>query len=363
MQLLRRRGELSPELAEPLLTDADAGVRFEALQALTDNGRSFSGDDARRILVKPISRGLFAVAGGAPSDPEGERNWTQFRARQMAKMTDVELDNEAAANPVTDQDARFVLDERHFSERGDKLRAAVADRFKKEFADSVRGWEPKVAADTLQRLKSLEEYVTLQLTRKGLSIISRRSEARDLELVRKMLAGGVFRYSDEDIEFLKKRGEWEDVRLILTVVEKPDYGTSLFSSNHAKYRTAARAVYAMGRNRFGELVRLEMPPQVLLHIIVDASDKAFRSLTDAQILDLLFSKDDAIRKAASLKCIRSLAKSRTSRIFDAYSSSDRNRFYNVIFWLDMGLSIPREQATRAAERVIQSTWRSKSVDT
>ena len=170
-------------------------------------------------------------------------------------------------------------------------------------------------------------------------------------------------YSDEAIEFLKKRGEWEDVRLILTAVEKPDYGASLFSANDAKYRTAARAVYAMGRNRFGELVELEMPPQVRLHIIVAASEKAFRSLTDSQILNLLFSKDDAIRKAASLKCICSLTKDRLSRIFDAYSSADQYRFYNVIFWLDMGLSIPRERATRAAQGVIESTWRGKSVGT
>jgi hypothetical protein len=280
----------------------------------------------------------------------------------MAKMTDAELDREAA-NTVFGQNARFVLDERHFSKRGGKLRAAVADQFKKEFADGIRALEPKVQADTLQQLKSLEEYLTLDFTRKGLSIISRRSEARDLELVRKILAGGVVPYSDEDIEFLKKRGEWEDVRLILTAVAKPDYGVSLFSANDAKYRTAARAVYAIGHNRFGELVELEMPPQVLLHIIVDASDRAFRSLTDAQILGLLFSNGDAIRKAASLKCIRSLAKSRVSRIFNAYTSSDRNTFYNVIFWLDMGLSIPSERATRAAERVIQSTWRSKYVGT
>ena len=46
-------------------------------------------------------------------------------------MTDVELEREAATNTILDQDARFLLDDRRFSERGDKLRAAVADGFKK----------------------------------------------------------------------------------------------------------------------------------------------------------------------------------------------------------------------------------------
>jgi len=294
------------------------------------------------------------------SDPEGEQNWTKFRA---GKMTDVELEREAATNTILDQDARFLLDDRRFSERGDKLRAAVADGFKKEFAASVRTFEPRVDADTLQRLKSLEESVTRELTRKGLSIISRRSEAQDLELVRTVLAGGVVPYSDEDIEYLKKHGEWEDLRLILMAVEKPDYLSPLLITNDAKYRRAARAVYAMGRNRFGELIDFEMPPQVLLHLVLESSDKAFRSLIDAQISNLLFSKDDGVRKAASLKCVRSLTKRRMSRIFDAYLSADRNRFYNVIFWLDMGISIPRDQAARAAEKVIGSTWRDRSIDT
>ena len=67
VQLLRSRGELSPELAEALLADSDAGVRFEALQELTDKGRVFSLDEAKRLRVKPVNRGLFTIAGGIGS--------------------------------------------------------------------------------------------------------------------------------------------------------------------------------------------------------------------------------------------------------------------------------------------------------
>jgi hypothetical protein len=285
-------------------------------------------------------------------------NFAQVRSLR----SDVELEREVAEGTIFDSDARFALDERRFSERGDKLREAVTDQFKKEVADGVFALEAKLGAEALQKVKSFEEHLRLQFTRQGFSIICRQFESRDLDLVRKILAGGVVGYSSEGIEYLKKCGEWEDIRLILSAVEKPDYADSLLrSGNDAKYGIAARATYAMGRSRFGELIELEMPTRVLLHIIVNASDKAFRSLADSQILNLLFSKDDDVRKAASLKCIRSLAKGRMARLFDAYLSADEYRFYNVIFWLDMGLSISRERATRAAERVIESTWRSKSV--
>jgi hypothetical protein len=67
--------------------------------------------------------------------------------------------------------------------------------------------------------------------------------------------------------------------------------------------------------------------------------------------------DDGVRKATSLKCIRSMTKKRLAKIFDDYLSADRSRYYNVIFWLDMGLSVPRERALQAAEKVIVSAWR------
>jgi hypothetical protein len=181
----------------------------------------------------------------------------------------------------------------------------------------------------------------------------------DLDLVRKTLVDGNVDYSDGDIEFLKKRGEWEDIRLILSVIERPSPGSTLLGSwNPAKYRAAARAIYKMGRERYNELLELEMPSQVLLHLIVEASEKVFRSLEDPQVLRLLFMNDDGVRKATSLKCIRSMTKKRLEKIFDAYLSADQSRYYNVIFWLDMGLSVPRDRALQAAEKVTGSTWRS-----
>jgi hypothetical protein len=359
-KLLRARGELPSELAEPLLGDSNAQVRFEALQALVEAGRSFSDSEAKQILVKPTGRGLLFSPGGSVYDREGELNWKAYRAGNKSKMSDAELEKEIADASILDEgEARFELDARRFAERAGALRAAVSDAFRSEIAEGIRVLEPKVSVDTLQKVKSLADPLSRGFTRKGLNVICEQMNSADLGLVRRTLVDGNVDYSDGDIEFLKKRGEWEDIRLILSVIERPSPGSTLLGSgNPAKYRAAARAIYKMGRERYNELLELEMPSQVLLHLIVEASEKAFRSLEDSQVLRLLFMNDDGVRKATSLKCIRSMTKKRREKIFDAYLSADQSRYYNVIFWLDMGLSVPRDRALQAAEKVTGSTWRS-----
>jgi hypothetical protein len=92
-------------------------------------------------------------------------------------------------------------------------------------------------------------------------------------------------------------------------------------------------------------------------VIVEAAEKAFRTLDDTAIYGLLYSKNDQVRKAASLKCIRALPKSRLQGLLAGYLATDGARYYNVIHWLDLGLSIPVDRAHQAADRLITRTWR------
>jgi hypothetical protein len=72
-KLLQKRRALVASVAEPLLNDSDAEVRFEALQALVASGRSYSVQQAKTILVRKNSAstglGLFAMS---QTDTEGE---------------------------------------------------------------------------------------------------------------------------------------------------------------------------------------------------------------------------------------------------------------------------------------------------
>jgi len=95
---------------------------------------------------------------------------------------------------------------------------------------------------------------------------------------------------------------------------------------------------------------------MLPYIIAEASDIVYRSLSDGSIIRLLRSDSVAVRKAASLKCVQALPKRRLMTILNSYMSLQQHRYYNVIHWLDFGLSAPRERALSAAKQTMKRNW-------
>jgi hypothetical protein len=271
------------------------------------------------------------------------------------------LENVATTASIFDRDAQFVLDERHFSVDKDKLRKAVDGRFMVEFSEAFDKMAQRFGSedDLVKKTQSLSEHMRKEFTRSGLNIICRNNALQDFGLIRRILKSGFVAYSGADIEYLRQLGEWEDIPLIISSVDRPDYSISLWSiTDDSKYRTAARAIYSMGRGRLAELFVLEMPSQLLSHLIVGVSDKNFRTLTDNSIIALFLSEHERVRKAAALKCVRSLPKGRVKQLLDDYVSPDKQRYYNVIHWLDPGISVPRDRALQAVEKVIVRGWRS-----
>jgi hypothetical protein len=356
--LLRARGALEPDLIEKLLADDDATVRFEVLQASVADGRTFSEDEAKRILIKPAIRGFLSFA--LPTDKPGEECWKRHREQRFMAMSDRELEAEATAYPVFDQDARFVLDERHFSTRANTLRAAIDDHFEAEFFKAVEHMAPKVGnnAESIKNMRSVEETVRKEFTRKALDVLGKKEQPQDLGRIRREIRTGFAAYSDVDVNYMRKNGEWEDISLVIELIERPVPGAGLLSQpEDATYRVAASAIYNIGRLRLAELLTLAMPGQLLAHLIVEVTNTGFRALPDSAIAALLLRSQDDVRKAASLKCVLALSKTRLRRLLDEYISQDETHYYNVIHWLDLGVSVPKDRAQRAAEKLITKIWR------
>jgi HEAT repeat protein len=88
VKLLRKRRTLAASVAEPLLNDGDAEVRYEAMQALIAIGRSYSVEQARAVLVRKSPNatglGLFALS---QTDTEGEAVLAQYTRQFFDSLT------------------------------------------------------------------------------------------------------------------------------------------------------------------------------------------------------------------------------------------------------------------------------------
>ena len=203
--LLKARGALDLETAGRLVTDGDAAVRFEALRSLVDRGEIFSDDEVRKILVRPSTATGLALLRGI--DDDGEAYWTRFQIERWRRMTAGELEKVADKDSILDRAASFVLAERQFPVHGAKLRDSIDDQFKSEFTKELTRMEENefsVNSGTVEKLKSLEEFLRKSRTREALDVVCRNGDPKDLGRVRKTLASGFVGYSETDIEYLRE---------------------------------------------------------------------------------------------------------------------------------------------------------------
>jgi hypothetical protein len=234
----------------------------------------------------------------------------------------------------------------------------LRDQFKGMYAKYVEEVAASGDTERMATVQDIEVFVREGLTRKALSIICRKKQATDLQLVRATLRTKfVNDAAEEEIDYLRKFGEWEDIPLI---IERVTAGHGLFSMLSGKRGVsediAARAIGSLGRSRFAALLLLEMPANLLCLIIANATDSNVRTLRDSEIEALLAHSNDAVRKVTALKCIRVLSKSRMSSLFASYLQRVEKKFYNVIHWLDFGISTPRDLALPAAGRLLKHYW-------
>lgn len=357
VNLLQGRRALVASVAEPLLNDSDAKVRFEALQALIASGRSYSVDQAKVILVckspVPTGLGLHALS---QTDTEGEAALERFTEHYYDSLPDGQLEEEAQSS-IFDQHAYFALIRRNFRLRGDDLRKAVANQFVDRFESLLEEMARRFGTQTdlIEKTRSLGKHLRSRFTREGLDIICSRLDAADLPLVRSMLENGGVDYSAADLRYVAKFGQWCDIPLVITSLDRPEYGrkyASLLSiASSTKYEDAARTLYALGKHRLNDLLATTMPGDLLARIIPLIPDKVFQRLADADIVPLMRSETEDVRKFASLKYVRAFPRRRIKQFLEDYMAADQF-YYNVIHWFDFGVSVPMERMLRAAGKAL-----------
>ncbi|AVD92377.1 hypothetical protein C4Q27_08070 [Pseudomonas sp. SWI36] len=358
VKLLHKRRALGASVAEPLLNDSNAEVRYEALQALITDGRSYSVDQAKAVLVRKSQAPMGLLSAMTHADTEGEAVLDRYTQQLFDRFTDAQLEEEDRL-AIFDQNAYFALIRRNFRLHGDNLRKAVAnqfvDRFESLLEEVAKRYGP--LTDLVEKTRSIGEYLRRKFTREGLDIICNRLDAADLPLVRSMLASGSVSYSAADLKHLGKFGQWCDIPLVIASLDRPEHGSTYASllsiESSTKREDVACTLYALGKHRLNDLLAITMPGYLIARIIPLIPDKAFLGLAEAVIVSLIQSEFEDVRKLASLKYVRAFSRRQAKVFLDKYMAADQF-YYNVVHWFDFGISVPRDRMLRAAKKVMDA---------
>ena len=163
-------------------------------------------------------------------------------------------------------------------------------------------------------------------------------------------------YSGILVRLFEGKGGWEDVHRVIRLCENfPTIGMPFLSivKRGDDYKTAAKAILKLGKNRIADVLLTPMPAE-LWNAVLKATNKAsFASFGDDRLSEWLRDDIESKRKAVALKCVICLPKSRIDKLLKSYISGGGPYFYNVVSWLDLGVSAERASAIEIANQAFE----------
>jgi hypothetical protein len=350
---LENEDKISVTDAKNLKEDSDAFIRYNVVKLLLKKGEVLSDDDIKKILIKPTKIsgfGLFSMYGGG-KDNEGEKYYNQYISDKHLKMDEAALKKEVTSFSILDDNAYFALNEKFFKKYSSDLRKNLENEFKDFFLKEVSGFEQRYVKDSemMQKIRNIEVGIRDEWVRKGIAVLLNKGNQTDITLVRNNFRKNLTRSTTNYLNFFKKFGEWEDIQFITKAQDAENASTSLLGSFSSDSWNCliAETIYNIGNSKFEELLNIPMPSAVLEHLINTSSNSKFAELSDKAVFALLANKNDIIRKAAVLKCIQALTKTKIKSILATILAGTEYRYYNVIYWLDFGINMPKEIINRA----------------
>ena len=350
LKVLFSRGSLDRAMAERLTTDSDALVRNEAITTLSGLGRVFTEEEVKGILVPPQKTTLLGLQ---VSDKRGEELFAQYRLESLKQVSEAELTRRIAESLVVEDSAYFVRAESYFADHATELRQDVDDRFSAYFEERIRRMESSLGhlsrvKDIIKRVSDHGESSRKKITRQGLDILCRAGEHMDLQRVRDNLQNGYAGLSMADAGFLETHGEWSDIPLLVNAEGWRRGETLITTADHDEVlRGVAKAILAMSDGYpFASLVGLELPAGILKETILFCAESVFSAMSDQDLLRLFDHEEEGVRKAAAIVAVRTLPVQRIKSILHKYIGSDKDQYYNVVHWLDLGASMSRDEAQK-----------------
>ena len=336
-------------------SDDSTMVRIAAIRIL-DSESSMSIAEITGLLSRPKRSGLFLLLTSG-LDEEGIAAVAEIK-RQRLMRADLNTVSGIADGKDPDRDiAWMVRADRNFSVYSEELRHHIDDRF---LAYHVWRWadereDPALRGAGTNALLGLAPAADIirrrNLLRSGLDILLKRREKKDLPRLRKLIDDDGMPLAAEDAHFLGEMGSWEDVFRLGAIGSKSSGG--LLSSNTPFEKPAVAAILRLARGREEELISADLPDNILSMVIASIPGGLISKWNDASVDTLLRHTEENVRRVSAIKFIRAFARRRSINTLNRYLNSELDRYYNVIFWLDLARSFPRATTKAVAELALR----------
>jgi HEAT repeat protein len=346
------RDELNLETAQSLFSDKDEEIRVEAIRRARALGCVISNSQVEDILRPKAPKSAF---GNALTIPLPKRYGDILR-KEALSLAELRASEAGRKISFLDPVAYIAAIERDFARMKPEIVGDLRDRYKSKFATYMAEVEGDLSSsDTVEKIRGLEDFLRSKIIKDAFILLCQRGGREALPIVRDYLGDGSSDYCDEPLEFLRRYGEFSDLPLIIKWSNKRPRGLGLLghADNRAK-SLAAAAIYELGRTRLAEVLTHDLGADLCVRVIEIAGERQYRALPDPILESLMRHDDPQVRKAACLKAVRCFPKTRLAELLGRHETGAENFYYNVRFWMDLGISAPSDLAKNASLRELRA---------
>ncbi|MGB7370746.1 hypothetical protein, partial [Erythrobacter sp.] len=186
----------------------------------------------------------------------------------------------------------------------------------------------------------------------------------DLARLRLALDEDAFDPKRSDIVYLSRFGSAEDIARIARIHDDHrigGLGSTLLTMVLSKpTKLAAEAILKLSKLNF-EIIIEGTDGDLLSATIFSMPATRFRELAPAHIESLLANKNEKVRKITCLKILATWKARSINSFYDAYLTRS-NRYYNVMFWLDLVNMLNLDALRKVAQRMLKEmskNWRTR----
>ena len=350
------RKAIATGVAERLMADDDSEIRLIAIKSLSKNGVVLAEEAIKGALIvqKNRTHGLFGFGIATETD---DSSYTQYLRDQLAEFSYSELESRCNASSVFDHLALSVRYTRFTAKSRAEIIQHLANGFK-DFTESkiqdmirVYGTSSKLVEDA----RDLETFLSARMTNFAFEALCVHARREDLAAIRKGIEREEVKFSKYAMQFIARYGDWSDHdRILKSYGRVRQRRNSLFEKTDYGHESLAHALYSIGRLRLVDLLSLDLDMEVKQAIYLQMGRQDILRLAKDFLSKELRRPETEVRKVVALKCIQAMPRSGITKMLRAYTADMEGLFYNVVHWLDLGASMPREEVQTISKFELES---------
>jgi hypothetical protein len=335
-EVLRTRKALPVTEGRRLLGDLSPYVRYEGLVALLDAGVGLDVSEANELLEKAPETPTGGLLGSY-SINNLKDDWYKL---YLDTLSSPDLSDLAAKKYPFNNDEYAALARRDLTSYRDELMNGLQEKFSKHFSEYKRKFRN---FESDENMRELEAYYIGQRVTASIILLIKEGSNKSVDFIKQYILNKDTDITSMELAFLQTHCNWGDIGKIVALLGRVTLSDSLSCD-------AARLLVNVAEDNIDELLGYELVAlryRVIFNILI----KRFRAIKRSCILDQLKSSDALVRKVAAIKCVMAFSV-RTVKSILSNIMNGQTAYYNVIFWLDVGASVPSKLARARLTKVL-----------